>query len=141
MRISDRSSDVCSSDLIASLQTRIADAAGPRERARRPVIERRLQTSKLLELDRRASLFQLLLELFGLVLADAFLDGLRRAFDEILRLLEAEPGNGTHLFDDVDLLLAGRGQRSAEHTSELQSLMRTSYAAFVLHKKTTIRSQ
>src|SRR3546814_11463884 len=71
MRISDWSSDVCSSDL-------------------------------------------LLLELFGLVLADAFLDGLRRAFDEILRLLEAEPGNGTHLFDDVDLLLAGRGQYDVE---------------------------
>src|SRR3546814_2822272 len=30
----------------------------------------------------------------------------------------------------------GRGQRSEEHTSELQSLMRNSYAAFCLKKKT-----
>src|SRR3546814_3999233 len=30
--------------------------------------------------------------------------------------------------------LAGRGLRSEEHTSELQSLMRTSYAAFCLKK-------
>src|SRR3546814_3741020 len=30
----------------------------------------------------------------------------------------------------------GRGQRSEEHTSELQSLMRISYAVFCLKKKT-----
>src|SRR3546814_5311754 len=30
-----------------------------------------------------------------------------------------------------------RGDRSEEHTSELQSLMRTSYAVFCLKKKTT----
>src|SRR3546814_2792683 len=30
----------------------------------------------------------------------------------------------------------GRGVRSEEHTSELQSLMRTSYAVFCLNKKT-----
>src|SRR3546814_7047401 len=32
----------------------------------------------------------------------------------------------------------GRGMRSEEHTSELQSLMRISYAVFCLKKKTTI---
>src|SRR3546814_7167089 len=32
--------------------------------------------------------------------------------------------------------LTGDGARSEEHTSELQSLMRTSYAVFVLKKKT-----
>src|SRR3546814_4545820 len=57
-------------------------------------------------------------------------------------------------FDDVaggvDILLAGRRvaagmivhrmrERSEEHTSELQSLMRTSYAVFCLKKKTTSR--
>src|SRR3546814_2400747 len=31
-----------------------------------------------------------------------------------------------------------QGERSEEHTSELQSLMRISYAVFCLHKKTTI---
>src|SRR3546814_10934056 len=35
---------------------------------------------------------------------------------------------------DVEQLGAGHGDRSEEHTSELQSLMRTSYAVFCLHK-------
>src|SRR3546814_4477067 len=33
----------------------------------------------------------------------------------------------------------GRGLRSEEHTSELQSLMRSSYAVFCLKKKTTLQ--
>src|SRR3546814_10603877 len=39
-----------------------------------------------------------------------------------------------NIFRHQDLPIAGR--RSEEHTSELQSLMRTSYAAFCLKKKT-----
>src|SRR3546814_5176919 len=35
-----------------------------------------------------------------------------------------------------DRVKAGKLDRSEEHTSELQSLMRTSYAVFCLHKKT-----
>src|SRR3546814_3585934 len=34
----------------------------------------------------------------------------------------------------------GRGRRSEEHTSELQSLMRNSYAVFCLKKRTITRS-
>src|SRR3546814_3545938 len=34
-----------------------------------------------------------------------------------------------------------RGARSEEHTSELQSLMRISYAVFCLKKKTTTKKQ
>src|SRR3546814_8104878 len=37
----------------------------------------------------------------------------------------------------VELGGADRVERSEEHTSELQSLMRTSYAVFCLHKKKT----
>src|SRR3546814_1657287 len=36
--------------------------------------------------------------------------------------------------------LGDRGQRSEEHTSELQSLMRISYAVFCLKKKTNNKS-
>src|SRR3546814_4616365 len=36
---------------------------------------------------------------------------------------------------------AGRSQRSEEHTSELQSLMRNSYAVFSLKKKTIKHTQ
>src|SRR3546814_8359412 len=38
-------------------------------------------------------------------------------------------------------LLPGGGARSEEHTSELQSLMRISYAVFCLKKKKTTRSK
>src|SRR3546814_3931986 len=38
---------------------------------------------------------------------------------------------------DLDAVRAGIDQRSEEHTSELQSLMRISYAVFCLKKKTT----
>src|SRR3546814_2173937 len=36
---------------------------------------------------------------------------------------------------DAELLVRNLGQRSEEHTSELQSLMRNSYAVFCLKKK------
>src|SRR3546814_10419109 len=41
---------------------------------------------------------------------------------------------GADSIDDMRLLR--HGARSEEHTSELQSLMRISYAVFCLHKKT-----
>src|SRR3546814_1036956 len=47
-------------------------------------------------------------------------DGDRRVFDGYRRVVEADPA-----------------VRSEEHTSELQSLMRTSYAVFCLKKKKT----
>src|SRR3546814_5510059 len=34
-----------------------------------------------------------------------------------------------------DMVVVGRGKRSEEHTSELQSLMRSSYAVFCMKKK------
>src|SRR3546814_6474949 len=52
-----------------------------------------------------------------------------------------------HIGFDAEGLCAGAGQgarlqlgRSEEHTSELQSLMRISYAVFCLQKKTTYRT-
>src|SRR3546814_11395147 len=40
-----------------------------------------------------------------------------------------------HAVAQLDFLGIGRGRRSEEHTSELQSLMRISYAVFCLKKK------
>src|SRR3546814_4770090 len=60
---------------------------------------------------------------FELALGGARLQGLELA----LRLVDAGL---------VALGLAQLGQRSEEHTSELQSLMRISYAVFCLKKKT-----
>src|SRR3546814_3321413 len=41
---------------------------------------------------------------------------------------------------DLDIAERGRARRSEEHTSELQSLMRISYAVFCLKKKKTYNS-
>src|SRR3546814_976587 len=49
----------------------------------------------------------------------------------VSRALDAGEGSGR----------LGRGGRSEEHTSELQSLMRTSYAVFCLKKKRDIQQQ
>src|SRR3546814_3784144 len=44
-------------------------------------------------------------------------------------------GRGAVPLDHLPILAPPQRLRSEEHTSELQSLMRTSYAAFCLHKK------
>src|SRR3546814_5688050 len=51
---------------------------------------------------------------------------------EVLRLVQLEP-----LAKRYARQLSGGQQRSEEHTSELQSLMRISYAVFCLKKKTS----
>src|ERR1700722_15144778 len=63
----------------------------------------------LLVLDGGASLFELSLELVGLFLLDAFLDGLRRAVNQVLSFLQAQARRGTDDLDDLDLLVAGSG--------------------------------
>src|SRR3546814_2280796 len=98
MRISDWSSDVCSSDL----------AFGPEVGGFRGMILR--QPENAVELDQRRARIAPLDDEIG-ELRD------QRAVDP--------PG------DDR----AGDERRSEEHTSELQSLMRISYAVFCLKKK------
>src|SRR3546814_2375986 len=54
--------------------------------------------------------------------------------------LEAEQNDALHNGAD-GLTWRARGARSEEHTSELQSLMRISYAVFCLKKKNTITTE
>src|SRR5437879_3723393 len=68
----------------------------------------------LLQLDGGAGLFEVGLELVGLFLLDALLDGLGRLVDERLRLLEAEAGRGAYDLDHLDLLVAGSGEDHVE---------------------------
>src|SRR3546814_7097865 len=68
------------------------------------------------------------------------LTAIRKAGDMVIRhlldslallpILQALPG-----YPELRLLDVGAGARSEEHTSELQSLMRISYAVFCLTKK------
>src|SRR5688572_14987865 len=68
----------------------------------------------LLELDGAAGFLDLLLDLLGLVLADAFLERLRSAFDERLRFAQAQAGDHANFLDHVDLLAAVAGENDVE---------------------------
>src|SRR5690606_3645359 len=69
---------------------------------------------RLLQLDGRALLLQLGLDLLGLFLRHALLDRLRRVVDEVLRLLQAKAGQLAHDLDHLDLLLAGAREDDVE---------------------------
>src|SRR3546814_7350574 len=72
-------------------------------------------------------------------------DGAAAGGPEFHALAQPAPGQRHHQADpDMRALLEGMGEaeeggRSEEHTSELQSLMRVSYAVFCLKKKITIK--
>src|SRR3546814_1400029 len=104
MRISDWSSDVCSSDLIARETDFESDSA------------------------QAAALKELLSE--TKFLANE-LESAQTA--EALREIPDSYADLTKSLSSVDRQL--RAHRSEEHTSELQSLMRISYAVFCLKKK------
>src|SRR3546814_3003505 len=57
------------------------------------------------------------------------------AFEQLVIMVAARAGMNLHHHAVLD---AHRGERSAEHTSELQSLMRTMDAGFGLEKKKQI---
>src|SRR3546814_9029170 len=109
MRISDWSSDVCSSDLPA--ETCVLARALERHAATR-----------------------------GTDTYAAFEDGARWSFADTLAHVRTSAAGlqalGVRQGDRVLIMLPnGAMARSEEHTSELQSLMRTSYAVFCLKKK------
>src|SRR3546814_6627168 len=73
----------------------------------------------LLQLDLAASFFNLLLQLFRRLLVNAFLDGLRRAFNPVLGFFQTKTGDFAHNLDDVDLL---GGVAAGEHDRDLSLL-------------------
>src|SRR3954451_16949989 len=77
---------------------------------RRPFPRTGSEPVELLEFDARSGLFELALQLVGLVALDALLDGLRGLVHEGLGLLEAQAGRRADDLDDLDLLVAGAGQ-------------------------------
>src|SRR3546814_4897803 len=114
MRISDWSSDVCSSDLL--------DGAGcPR-----------LAINRV-----KAHIGGGGRRMLALSLAEAGRDeaGLDALYERMLAFYADNIAVETHAFDGC-LAALDTLARSEEHTSELQSLMRISYAVFCLKKKT-----
>src|SRR3546814_2720063 len=120
MRISDWSSDVCSSDLYGSheFQVDAAPLARPEDRLK-PADKRPWHARRHFD---------------GLILGT-------KGGDEAFKLLTAakqrQPRPQQCRGQPVGRAPPTRIQRSEEHTSELQSLMRISYAVFCL-KKTKI---
>src|SRR3546814_4825245 len=133
MRISDRSSDVCSSDLEKGWPT--ISAVGEKASHAAWLLAQHADDDPALQV--RAL----------------------RLMEPLAKAGEASKSNYAYLYDLVMLKLAGKqryatqfggcetGQairplrRSEEHTSELQSLMRNSYAVFCLKKKTNKKAQ
>src|SRR3546814_6729848 len=118
MRISDWSSDVCSSDLAAVKSAVNADVSEHIENFRSRIAgNQELPLSS----DIRAALQSV---------APALADYIESAQNIV----------GLALTDSAaaEAALPAFSERSEEHTSELQSLMRISYAVFCLNKKNTI---
>src|SRR3546814_2362898 len=117
MRISDWSSDVCSSDLVDRRDHR--DQVAYLVRMQRRIAQReRAALADAEQVDR-----------VQVVRVAQVVDGAaEEAFDVVLQGEEPVGAVGVAPVDDVDI-------RSEEHTSELQSLMRISYAVFCLKKK------
>src|SRR3546814_7661930 len=122
MRISDWSSDVCSSDLDAKHQAepvlglRLQRAADPGRR--RPAVPG-FRTAAVAHAGRRCN------GAFQRVRGD------QRSPTAHFRAAAERSGAGCGVCSPRS------GDRSEEHTSELQSLMRISYAVFCLKKKNT----
>src|SRR3546814_4758944 len=107
MRISDWSSDVCSSDL----RLKIGGNAGMAGRTTGMAKSEAVATESI---DGKAERDAPLIDLNGTA---------------IKKLIARAKKRGVITYDELN--------RSEEHTSELQSLMRISYAVFCLKKKTT----
>src|SRR3546814_4653170 len=120
MRISDWSSDVCSSDL-----------AGDRAACARTIAHRHVET---VAARHWRDIVAAHIGLGGKAIGDDA--PVADARDDRLhfRMVEAQNGRAVkgHILHELDKGVL----RSEEHTSELQSLMRISYAVFCLKKKT-----
>src|SRR3546814_1116805 len=140
MRISDWSSDVCSSDLrseAARLCLRIKEGIDRRERPRQMIddgdSEQLFAVAKTPVAHIQPRAFEEGVERFAILWIHAAAGVACLQVSAIKRvMLVAE------LAFDRDLQIGIAVEtRSEEHTSELQSLMRISYAVFCLKKKTT----
>src|SRR4051794_36882240 len=120
LRLSADSGRKCSYGVKLGLEARAPDkgfacqALGPRAPpfARRD--RGRVPSATLLDLDAASSFLEVGLELVGLLALDALLDGARGLVDEGLGFLQAEAGRRADDLDDLDLLVARRGEDDVE---------------------------
>src|SRR3546814_6302120 len=132
MRISDWSSDVCSSDLVDARH--VGDLLGVLQQEHRPgSLGLLLQRHELQRLEGRlAARRRTAVRDHPGVARPHLLKGRRRACRQPVAF-ERDPGERALIPQPNECVDAFR--RSEEHTSELQSLMRSSYAVYFLKKK------
>src|SRR3546814_6349538 len=147
MRISDWSSDVCSSDLLE------ADLDGLKSALDRGKISAERYSDAVLRLWQNYLNAPPILDtpMVGLTtdeqsledLNKTILDRLPESLSKLASHAEATKVQVVKSFKDMadDTLSMSLKDRSEEHTSELQSLMRISYAVFCLKKKTIMNKQ
>src|SRR3546814_4024731 len=123
MRISDWSSDVCSSDLYPQELVDIEDYNIPEgARGDYRITAKELQFSE-----------QLIETMSGDWEPEQYQDEFRERLHQVIEKRMKAKGVVEREHEDADL--HEDASRSEEHTSELQSLMRISYAVFCLKKK------
>src|SRR3546814_6186042 len=130
MRISDWSSDVCSSDLRAQARAQVVQERQFRKDAHPEMREAR---ARLAALDDQAEGMANTIRASFKEQFDVAVHGEKQIQSEIAKVerqAQAERGRGVQMS-----ILERQVDRSEEHTSELQSLMRISYAVFCLKKK------
>src|SRR3546814_7540098 len=128
MRISDWSSDVCSSDLTVSIDRLWSERVEGRAVLHSVLVELQpeLRIWDALSRGRRLTVVTDARRL------DFVLDGSARALARLERCFRE---HSRAVIEAERNPFAGSANRSEEHTSELQSLMRISYAVFCLTKK------
>src|SRR3546814_9426468 len=127
MRISDWSSDVCSSDL------GIWDSVAPK------VARAENVRAALALVERSAAPFGIVYATDATAsrrvkVAGVFPEASHPAITYPIALLKTATSSEAASFRQFMISCQGQAIRSEEHTSELQALMRNSYAVFCLHK-------
>src|SRR3546814_1224086 len=136
MRISDWSSDVCSSDL----EQIVMIGLRPREEEVRLVLVFGLGSPGILDAECGKHCFEVILERLTSASLSPVLNTKRETQKPVdVRAPGGEKAARNQLRNDMSLKPAEEKllalHRSEAHTSELQSLMRTSYAVFCLQKQ------
>src|SRR3546814_4632638 len=146
MRISDWSSDVCSSDLRKSRKAFVAEEGFVLLSVDYSQIELRL-TAHIAEVPALKQAFHEGQDIHAITAAQVFgipVEGMDPMVRRKAKAINFGIIYGISAFGLAQNLAIPQGEarayRSEEHTSELQSLMRISYAVFCLKKKKTERS-
>src|SRR3546814_9210630 len=136
MRISDGSSDVCSSDLLIDRAVQARNQGREADAQVRFTGDAREQLAAWADGDARRliSAVEVVAESAQAAGRDEIdADWLETSLSQNLRRFDK---GGDAFYDQISALHKAVRGRSEEHTSELQSLMRISYAVFCLKKKT-----